>query len=78
MAVIHYARTDEFWRRGQKYDFLDASRDVTGVEWRVIEPNANHTWLTEGLESGFGEFTAIGDKHDKRTEDHKCQLKQFH
>lgn len=65
MAVIHYARTDEFWRRGQKYDFLDASRDVTGVDWRVIQPNANHTWLTEGMEVEFDTFLPIGAKEAK-------------
>jgi hypothetical protein len=30
MATIRYARTDEFWRRGEKYDFLDQHRDVMG------------------------------------------------
>jgi predicted helicase len=65
MAVIHYARTDEFWRRGQKYDFLDASRDVTGVDWRVIQPNANHTWLTEGMEADFDTFLPIGTQEAK-------------
>ena len=68
MAVIHYARTDEFWRRGEKYDFLDASRDVTGVEWRVIQPNANHTWLTEGMEAEFDTFLPIGTQEAKAGE----------
>jgi len=68
MAVIHYARTDEFWRRGEKYDFLDASRDVTGVDWRVIQPDANHTWLTEGMEAEFDTFLPIGTQEAKAGE----------
>ena len=65
MAVIHYARTDEFWRRGQKYDFLDASRDVTGVDWRVIQPDANDVWLTAGMEAEFDTFLPIGGKETR-------------
>jgi len=68
MAVIHYARTDEFWRRGQKYDFLDASHDVTGVNWRVIQPDAAHTWLTEGMEAEFDTFLPIGTQEAKAGE----------
>jgi predicted helicase len=65
MAIIRYARTDEFWRRGEKYDFLDQHRDVTGVDWRVIEPNRNHQWLTEGMEAEFDGFLPIGSKEAK-------------
>jgi len=68
MAVIHYARTDEFWRRGQKYDFLDASRDVTGVAWQIIQPDAKQTWLTEGMEAEFDTFLPIGTQEAKAGE----------
>lgn len=62
---IYYARVDEFWRKGQKYDFLDQSRDVNGVKWREIAPNSNHTWLTEGMEDEFDAFLPIGTKEAK-------------
>jgi predicted helicase len=68
MAAIHYARTVVFWRRGQKYDFLDASRDVTGVAWQIIQPDARHIWLMEGMEAEFDTFLPIGTQEAKAGE----------
>lgn len=65
---IYYVRVDEFWRKGQKYDFLDQSRDVAGVEWREITPNQNYRWLTEGMEAEFDTFLPIGTQEAKAGE----------
>lgn len=65
MAIIRYARTDEFWRRGEKYDFLDQHRDVTRVEWQEITPRHNNSWMNDGIEDDFDTYIPIGSKHAK-------------
>ena len=64
-ARICYARADEFWRKEQKYDFLDEKKHRGGIDWRAIEPDKNHTWLTEGLHSEFEAFLPMGTKEAK-------------
>jgi predicted helicase len=61
-AVIRYARLEEYWRRGDKYRFLDTSGSLPAIEWQVLKPDIKHTWLTAGLEQGFDGMTALGSK----------------
>lgn len=65
MANIYYNRTDEFWRKEEKYDFLNQAQDWQGIEWRRLEPNDKYAWLTEGLQKNFEEFLPIGTKDSK-------------
>ena len=53
MAKIFYARVDEFWRREEKYAFLDEKQHRGNIEWQEITPDAIHNWLTEGLRDEF-------------------------
>ncbi len=62
MATIHYARLDEFWRKEEKYAFLDEQRHVGNVAWQPITPDKRHTWLTEGMQEEFESFIALGAK----------------
>ncbi|MEW6355203.1 MAG: type ISP restriction/modification enzyme [Planctomycetota bacterium] len=64
-AKVFYARTEENWRKEQKYDFLDEKRDRAGIEWEEITPDRHHTWLTEGLQADFETFLPLGVKEDK-------------
>ncbi len=64
--TIHYFRTDKFWRKEQKYDFLDAKQYQSNIEWQEIQPNKKFTWLTEGLQADFETFVSIGNKARKR------------
>lgn len=66
MATIHYARTDEFARKGEKYDFLDQHAHVGGVDWRILTPDKRHTWLTEGMQAEFDGFVPLGTQETKR------------
>ena len=59
---IFYYRTDDLWNREQKFDFLNESQHIGGIEWRSIQPDARHTWLTEGLHSEFNTFMSMGSK----------------
>ncbi len=64
-ARIFYARVDEFWRKEEKYSFLEQAGDWQGVEWQPITPNKQQTWLTEGMQADFDDFISIGDRDTK-------------
>ena len=59
---IFYYRTDDLWDKKQKFGFLSESQHIGGIEWRSIQPDARHTWLTEGLHAGFDTFIPMGTK----------------
>jgi predicted helicase len=65
MAKIYYARVDEFWRKEQKYEFLEARQHRAQVGWQPIQPNGRHTWLTEGLQIDFEIFLPLGTQEAK-------------
>jgi predicted helicase len=61
-ADIAYASTDPEWRREEKYRFLDGAVTLGGIEWRKIEPDKNHVWLTDGLQEDFGGFLPLKEE----------------
>ncbi len=64
-ARMYYARVDEFWRKEEKYRYLDVKEHHRNVEWQPIEPDTRHTWLTEGLHAEFDAFIAVGSRNAK-------------
>jgi predicted helicase len=64
-ARIYYARTDEFWRKGEKYAYLEEKGHVGNVEWRELQPDAKNNWLREGRQDEYGQFLSIGNKETK-------------
>jgi predicted helicase len=64
-ARIHYARVDEFWRKEQKYAYLEEKQHVGDVEWEEIQPDLKHSWLTEGMQEDFEDFLQIANKTGK-------------
>jgi predicted helicase len=62
VAKIFYARVDEFWRREEKYAYLEEAGHVGGVEWQELQPDAKHNWLTQGLERDFDDLVPLGSK----------------
>ena len=67
-AKIFYARVDEFWRKEEKYSFLDERDQYGNVDWKRITPNKRHTWLTEGLHAEYITFVPLGSKEAKATQ----------
>ena len=65
-ARIFYYRTDDAWNKHQKFEFLTQAEHVGNVDWQTLEPDARHTWLTEGLNPEFLTFMPIGSKTAKR------------
>ena len=64
-AEIFYARVDEFWRKEDKYRYLDSKEHYRNIEWKPITPDRRYTWLTEGLHPEFETFIPIGTKEAK-------------
>ena len=64
-AKIYFARTGEDWRKEQKYEFLEQQRCYANIQWREIQPDSNHTWLTDGLSDDFTGFIPLGSKEQK-------------
>ena len=64
-AEIFYASTDEFWRKEEKYHYLDSKQHYQNIEWQQTAPDSHHTWLTEGLHAEFDTFIPIGTKEAK-------------
>ena len=65
---IFYYPTDELWNKQQKFDFLNACQHAGGIEWKLIQPDSRHTWLTEGLNPEFETFIPMGNKTSKNAE----------
>ena len=65
ISRIFYYRTDDLWNKKQKFDFLNEHQHVGNIVGKTIEPDARHTWLTEGLHAEFDTFIPIGTKEAK-------------
>ena len=59
---IFYGCVDEFWRKEDKYDYLNSKQHYQNVEWTRITPDKRNTWLTEGLHAEFDTFIPMGNK----------------
>ena len=66
---IFYYRTDEFWKKKQKFDFLNEHENVGSIEWQAIQPDKRYTWLTEGLHEEFETFIPMGTREAKVAKD---------
>ena len=66
-AEIFYAHVDEFWRKDEKYNYLNSKGHYQNIEWQQIMPDSRHTWLTEGLHAEFDTFLPMGSKEAKNT-----------
>ena len=65
-ARIFYYRTDDAWDKHRKFDFLAQTEHIGNVPWQTLEPDARHTWLTEGLNAEFLTFLPMGNKKAKQ------------
>ncbi len=59
---IFYERVDEFWRKKEKYNYLNSKLHYQNIEWQQIIPDSRYTWLTKGLHAEFDTFIPMGNK----------------
>ena len=64
-ATIRYAEAGAGWRKGEKYDWLTEAGDLDGLDWRELEPNARHLWLTGDLSDDWDDLTPLVSKAEK-------------
>ncbi|MGI9061716.1 MAG: type ISP restriction/modification enzyme [Ktedonobacteraceae bacterium] len=62
---LYYYRVPEYWRKTEKLAFLGHKKNISGIEWEILEPDEKHTWLTEGMQSDFATFLSMGAKEAK-------------
>ena len=66
---IFYYCTDGLWNKEKKFNFLNERQHTGNIEWNSIQPNKQHTWLTEGLHAEFDTFIPMGTKEAKASKD---------
>src|SRR6266498_278579 len=66
-AKIYYASTDEYWRKDQKYEFLDKKSHRGNIEWTDVNRDNKYNWLKHGLIEKFDTFIPAGTKERKIT-----------
>ncbi len=72
-AQIFYASVDSFWRKEDKYHYLDEVQISRNISWKKIQPNKKHTWLTEGMLDEFDTLMSLGNKAAKAAEESKAE-----
>ncbi len=65
MTKIYFYRVPEFWRKEDKYRFLQEKQSVVNIEWQELIPDEKHNWLTENLHTEFDGFIPMGTKEGK-------------
>ncbi|MDE0396498.1 MAG: N-6 DNA methylase, partial [Candidatus Poribacteria bacterium] len=65
-AQIFYNSETAEMSKEATFEFLDAREHIGNVNWDPIQPDARHTWLTEGLREDFETFVPMGSKQAKR------------
>ncbi|MHB0939291.1 MAG: type ISP restriction/modification enzyme [Armatimonadota bacterium] len=73
---IYYHRVPENWTRWAKCSYL-AQRKDDGVPWVVLQPDRQHTWLTEGLQEDFTGFIPVGTREGKATQAVKAVFRSY-
>ncbi|HEU5383264.1 MAG TPA: type ISP restriction/modification enzyme [Ktedonobacteraceae bacterium] len=59
---LYYHRVQEDWTKLEKLDYLTNQKNIDGVDWLQLKPDAKYTWITEGLHPEFATYLAMGDK----------------
>ena len=76
-ADIFYNGETAEMSKAATFDFLDKCEHIGNVNWDSIQPDARHTWLTEGLREDFETFIPVGSKQAK-TEKGEVASVMFH
>ena len=66
---IFYTRVDEFWRKEEKYRYLEVKQHYQNIEWQQLTPDNRYTWFTERLHAEFDTFLPMGSKKAKARKD---------
>ena len=65
--LIHYYRVPEFWTRQEKLGFLRQVGSFKSLSCKRLQPDAQNTWLTDGLLPEFKSYVPIATKSSVRS-----------
>ncbi|HPF49875.1 MAG TPA: N-6 DNA methylase [Caldisericia bacterium] len=68
-CVIEYAEVGDYLTSEQKKEYLESNKEISIMKLKQLEPNENHTWLTEGMAEDFEQYPMMGDKEQKGKKD---------
>jgi predicted helicase len=58
---IRYAAVDEWWRKEEKYNFLESHSRVSEISWTEIHPDKKFIWLNQPSNEDFPLLTPLSD-----------------
>jgi len=64
-SQIFYSAVDWKATRQEKFEIIEKAETYFILEHKIIQPNKNYTWITEGLHKEFEDFIPIGTKAGK-------------
>ncbi len=66
--LLRYYRVPETWRKIEKLTFLARQKSIAHIDWLDLQPDERHTWITQGLQSDFSSFLALGIREAKKVQ----------
>jgi len=66
---LFYNRVEEYWRKEEKYLWLQDNVSIKDVKWRNLKPDKRYTWLVPEHAELFESFIPIGTKEGKKLKD---------
>ena len=60
---IYYAQMDEFWRKEEKFRYLEKLEYVGNVDWQEVKSDRKYTWLTEDSEDNWRESPYLFNRY---------------
>ncbi|HYG98806.1 MAG TPA: type ISP restriction/modification enzyme, partial [Terriglobales bacterium] len=61
---LFYVSMDDYWRKEQKYNFLDEAVSASRVQFVELTPDRKNNWLTDDLSANYDFFLAAASKDD--------------
>jgi predicted helicase len=65
-AIVRYSRVEEFWKRADKYRFLNANESLSDLPWEAVPVTKDHAWIPAPGGDDFQGMTPLGTKDSKR------------
>ena len=62
---LSYYRVPEFWRKEEKFEWLEKAGKVSDTKWQLPKPDKHNTWLVPTYAKEFEEFLPMGIKSSK-------------
>lgn len=65
LADVYYASVDPWWRKEQKYEFLEQNADRASIDWAEVKLDRGGFWLPVDSKDEFADFAPLADKTER-------------